>query len=179
MNRWDKYFLKICNEVAENSKCLSRSVGAILVRDNRILCTGYNGPPQGVPHCGERYETDSNLKKVLLTTYEILGEKPPPLEEIKNQCPRRVLNLPSGTGLEWCIAGHGERNVLITAARFGIPTNGAKLYMNCGTPCTPCLIEIINAGIEEIIITKIQYYDIMAEWVLMNSKLGWRTYDLE
>jgi deoxycytidylate deaminase len=89
-----------------------------------------------------------------------------------------MLGFPSGEGLEWCIAGHGERNVLITAAKFGIVTNGAKLYMNCGTPCTPCLIEIINAGIEEIVITKIAYYDLMSEWVLKSSKLKYRVYDI-
>src|SRR5574340_996865 len=63
--QWDNYFLKICSEVSENSKCLSRKVGAILVRENRILCTGYNGPPSGVPHCGERYELDQNLIQAL------------------------------------------------------------------------------------------------------------------
>jgi dCMP deaminase len=48
---WDKYFHKITEVVASNSKCLSRKIGAILVRDNVVICTGYNGPPRGVPHC--------------------------------------------------------------------------------------------------------------------------------
>jgi dCMP deaminase len=174
MNKWDKYFLRICNEVASNSKCLSRKIGAILVRDNRILCTGYNGPPAGVPHCGERYLNDKNLRE------EIRKRNiDPPIISGEIVCPRRTLGLKSGEGLDWCIAGHAERNVLITAARFGIATNGAKLYMDCRTPCTPCLVEIINAGIEEIIITEEHYYDLMAEWVLKNSKLRWRVYDLE
>lgn len=169
---WDKYFLRICDNVAENSKCLSRKVGAILVRENRVLCTGYNGPPSGVPHCDERYVSDGKLKD------ELEKKKITITKESLNVCPRRTLGLPSGTGLEWCIAGHGERNVLITAARFGIPTNGAKLYMNCGIPCTPCMIEIINAGIEEIIVTKESYYDLMSEWVLKNSSLRYRVYNI-
>jgi len=49
--KWDSYFLGICNAVAVNSPCLSRHIGAILVRDHSILSTGYNGPARGVPHC--------------------------------------------------------------------------------------------------------------------------------
>ena len=130
MNKWDKYFLEMCNKVAENSSCLSRKVGALLIRENRILCTGYNGPPSGVPHCGERYFCDNKFideldKKVIKKD-----------SKLRNVCPRRTLGLKSGIGLEWCIAGHGERNVLITAAKFGVSTNGAVLYMNCAIPCT-------------------------------------------
>ena len=172
MNQWDKYFLELCNKVAENSKCLSRKVGAVLVRENRVLCTGYNGPPSGVSHCDERYECDSKL----MIELDRKGIKK--YSGIEKICPRRTLGLKSGEGLEWCIAGHGERNVLITAAKFGISTNGALLYMNCGIPCTPCLIEIINAGILEIVVTKISYYDLMSEWVLKNSGLRYRIYDL-
>ena len=76
-----------------------------------------------------------------------------------------------------CVAGHAERNALINAARQGVATKGAKLYMNCGIPCTPCLVEIINAGIEEIIVTKLTYYDESAEYLVNNSKLKVRTYE--
>ena len=82
----------------------------------------------------------------------------------------------SGEGLEWCVAGHAERNALINAARFGIETKGTTMYMDCGTPCTPCLVEIINAGIEEIVITKEHYYDQSAEYLLKESGLKWRIY---
>ena len=50
---WDHYFMKIAEEVGKRSPCLRRSVGAVFVRDRRILTTGYNGPPKGLPHCGE------------------------------------------------------------------------------------------------------------------------------
>ena len=66
---------------------------------------------------------------------------------------------------------------MINAAREGIKTKGAKMYMTCGIPCTPCLVEIINAGIEEIIVTKETYYDVSAEYVLKNSHLKWRIFD--
>ena len=50
-DRWDPYFLDICRSVSTKSPCLSRQIGAILVRDNSIISTGYNGPPRGIPHC--------------------------------------------------------------------------------------------------------------------------------
>ena len=51
MTRWDDYFLKVATVVASNSKCQSRQIGAVLVKDKAIISTGYNGPPRGVPHC--------------------------------------------------------------------------------------------------------------------------------
>jgi len=50
-SRWDQYFMNICDAVASKSPCLSRQIGAILVRDNSIVSTGYNGPARGYPHC--------------------------------------------------------------------------------------------------------------------------------
>ena len=51
--QWDLYYLRIAKTVSENSKCLSRKIGAVLVKDNSIISTGYNGPPRGVKHCNE------------------------------------------------------------------------------------------------------------------------------
>jgi len=169
MSNWDSYFLDVCNVVAKNSKCLSRQIGAILVRDKRIISEGYNGPPQGVPHCGERWQCDDGLKKewAVHTSYPIAAS---------NVCPRQLLGYKSGEGLEWCIAGHAERNALISAAYNGIATKGATLYMDCGIPCTPCLVEIINAGITEIVVAKLTYYDKMAKWICDHSDLKVRTY---
>jgi len=162
----DKWFLDICNVVAQNSKCLSRKIGSIIVRDDRIISTGYNGPPKGVMHCNKRYDYDRNLIKALPEDHKI----------DYNVCPRYALGYKSGEGLEWCTAGHAERNSIVNAARLGVCTKGTKMYMSCPTPCSPCLIEIINAGIEEIIVTKISYYDKMAEWLIRNSGLEMRTY---
>ena len=96
---------------------------------------------------------------------------------VTTTCPRYILGYKSGQGLDLCVAGHADRNALINAARFGIETKGCKLYMDCGVPCTPCLVEIINAGVEEIIVTKMFYYDMSAEYVLKNSPLKYRVYD--
>ena len=168
----DEWYYNICEEVSQNSKCLSRKVGAILVIDKSVVCQGYNGPPRGVPHCWDRYYIDPKLRELLTK-----DGKTPDENDIRTVCPRYIAGFKSGEGLEWCVAGHGERNALINAAREGIRTKGAKMYMNCAVPCSPCLTEIINAGIEEIIITKEFYYDVSAEYLLKNSHLKWRIFD--
>ena len=170
---WDEWFHLMCTTVAKKSQCLSRQIGAVLVRDNSILSTGYNGPPRGVPHCGHRHKFD----KVLMDEYNDKGLSPEKIETMTaTTCPRYILGYKSGEGLDLCVAGHAERNALINAARAGIQTKGCKLYMDCGIPCTPCLVEIINSGIEEIIVTKLEYYDRSAEYVLKNSDLKYRVY---
>jgi dCMP deaminase len=169
-NKWDEYFLRVCKEVGTNSKCMSRHVGAIIVKDKSIISTGYNGGPRGVPHCSERYLNDEKLINIMVDN-EILPKK-------VNKCPRQFLGFKSGMGLEWCIAGHAERNALINAARHGIAVKDATMYMDCGIPCTPCLIEIINATISEIVvIDKYLYYDTMGEWLIKNSDLKVREYE--
>ena len=168
----DEWYLDLCNKVSERSKCLSRHIGTVLVVDKTVVNQGYNGPPRGVPHCWDRYKLDPVLRKMM--TDKGLDPDDPKYEEI---CPRYALGFKSGQCLELCVAGHGERNALINAAREGIVTKGAKLYMNCGVPCSPCLVEIINAGIEEIIVTKMEFYDISAQYLLENSTLKCRVYD--
>lgn len=83
-------------------------------------------------------------------------------DEFEGKCPRYVpaMGFKSGQGLEWCVAGHAERNAIVNAARKGLPAlEGMSIYMTCGVPCTPCLIEIINAGIVEIVCTEVAFYD--------------------
>ncbi len=110
---WDIYFLKIAKLVSERSTCLRRHVGAVLVKDKRILTTGYNGAPTGIQHCLER------------------------------GCLREQLGIPSGERIEICRGVHAEQNALIQAAKFGISVNGATLYCThkpCIT-CTKMLIN--------------------------------------
>lgn len=95
---WDEYFLKIAHLVATRSTCIRRSVGAVLVKDKRILATGYNGAPSGIAHCSE--ET----------------------------CLRTMQNIPSGQMHELCRGLHAEQNVIIQAALYGVSTKGATLY---------------------------------------------------
>ena len=95
---WDEYFLEMASLVAKRSTCLRRSVGAVLVRDKRILATGYNGAPSGLPHCLE------------------IG------------CLRQQLNIPSGQRHELCRALHAEQNALIQASLHGISVKDSILY---------------------------------------------------
>jgi dCMP deaminase len=165
--------------VAKKSQCLSRKIGAILVKDKAVVSQGFNGPPRGVRTCDERWLNDPEmrLKAGFVTTESHLNEIFK--EKLEGICPRYIpeMGFKSGEGLEWCVAGHAERNALINAARAGIATKGLKIYMDCGVPCTPCLVEIINAGIEEIIVTKMEFYDQSSEYLLRESGISIRVYD--
>jgi dCMP deaminase len=169
---WDKYFFEVASVVAKNSKCLSRQVGVILVSDKNILLTGYNGPPRGCPHCDERYKNDEFLMKEL----DRRGIKI--YDHTFQFCPRQTLGYKSGEGLDFCHASHGERNVIVTAARLGISTYRKKLYCNCNIPCGDCLIEIINSGIEEVIVTGLEFYDEKSKYLLKHSSLKVRVYEM-
>ncbi len=110
---WDRYFMDICRLVSERSTCVRRQVGAILVRDKRILCTGYNGVPHGLEHCTEA------------------------------GCLRKKLGIPAGERIEICRGIHAEQNALVQAASFGMNVSGATLYCThepCVT-CTKMLIN--------------------------------------
>ena len=123
MNRpsWDEYFMEITELVASRSTCLRRKVGAIIVKDKRILTTGYNGPPTGLKHCDE------------------LGG-----------CLRDKLGIPSGERMELSRAVHAEQNAIIQAAKYGISINGATIYVT-NHPCFICAKMLINAGIKRIV----------------------------
>lgn len=167
----DKWFYDLAATVASYSSCHSRRIGAVLVRDKSVISTGYNGPPRGVPTCDQRWHLDHKFLKKYEEAY--VNYK----ADLKGVCPRRVIGFPSGQGLEICPAGHAERNALINAARFGTETKGTKLYMTCAVPCTPCLVEIINAGVKEIIVADARIYDETAEYLLNNSNLMIRLFD--
>ncbi|MDZ7665833.1 MAG: cytidine/deoxycytidylate deaminase family protein [Desulfotignum sp.] len=95
---WNDYFMGIADLVAGRATCIRRKVGAVLVKDRRILCSGYNGAPAGLPHCKE------------------------------TGCLRRQLNVPSGVKHELCRGVHAEQNVIIQAAYHGVAVAGASLY---------------------------------------------------
>jgi dCMP deaminase len=143
---WDCYFLKIGKMVSTNSKCLSRKIGAVLVRDNSIISTGYNGTARGVVHCNDRpiefYETidiQSGYSFVIRPTME------------EGVCPRKYMGYGSGQGLHLCQAGHAERNALLQAGRNGISTKNTTLYCYCGQICKDCAIEVVNAGVKTLV----------------------------
>ena len=95
---WNEYFMQIAFLLAKRSTCLRRQVGALIVKDNQILSTGYNGAPKGLIHCEE------------------CG------------CLREKLKVPTGERHELCRAVHAEQNAIIQAAVNGISIKGAKLY---------------------------------------------------
>ena len=162
---WDQYFYNLCKAVALKSPCLSRKIGAIIVRDNSILSTGYNGPPRGIPHCGHaRFQSDNYLN----SRFEKVSFKP---EDIGNTCPRKILNWPSGGGMHLCTAQHAEENAVSNAARHGTNINDTTLYMNCVIPCHKCLGTLINAGITKIVVDSISNYDDQADFIVKNSNL--------
>ena len=197
---WDEYFYRFCVTAAGNSKCLSRKIGAVIVRDKTILSTGYNGPPRGIMTCDKRWLHDIEIRKEFNKRVTEKGRSDKVIpedtkanpqdvmvfnrwkDEFKGICPRYVkdMGFKSGQGLEWCVAGHAERNAIVNAARMGMPElKECTIYMSCGVPCTPCLIEIINAGIVEIVCTEIAFYDFdrSCKYLLENSDLKIRKFD--
>ncbi|MGL4790891.1 MAG: deoxycytidylate deaminase [Anaerotignaceae bacterium] len=118
---WDEYFMEIAEIVKTRSTCLRRQVGAVIVRDNRIITTGYNGSPTGTYHCSD-----------------------------KGTCPRIEMNIPSGERHELCRALHAEQNAIIQAANMGVSTDNSTLYVTT-QPCVICAKMCINAGIKKIV----------------------------
>ena len=143
---WDAYFMEITNLVSQRSTCSRRRVGAVLVKDKRILATGYNGAPSGLPHC------------------------------LDVGCLREQNNIPSGQRHELCRGLHAEQNVIIQAARDGIPIQGAALY--CTTrPCVICAKMIINANIV-VVYYEEGYEDELADQMLHEAgieMINWKS----
>ena len=96
---WDTYFMEIAHVVATRANCSRRKVAAVVVSENRIISTGYNGTPRGVKNCFE------------------------------GGCPRCAGTAPSGSSLEECICVHAEQNAICQAAYHGISLAGATLYV--------------------------------------------------
>ena len=175
--KWDTYFYNLCKSVATKSPCLSRQIGAILVRDKSIISTGYNGPPRGIPHCGNnRWMNDRYLQQIVKEAEErgqFFDYK-----RFRDECPRRVFGYISGTHMELCPAQHAEENAVSNAARNGVSINECTLYMNAPIPCSNCFGTLINAGIVEIVIDDIVFYDIHTPFLKENSNIKIRQFNL-
>lgn len=115
------YYMNIAVQVSLRSTCMRRKVGAVIVKDNRILSTGYNGAPSGLPNC---------------------------IDDCK-RCYRSAHNIPSGECLDLCFAVHGEQNAIINALKTGEDLKGASIYVNT-YPCSTCAKLIIQVGITDI-----------------------------
>jgi len=96
---WDSYFIGLAHLIKRRSSCHHRQVGAVVVKENRILATGYNQPPSGFPHCDEIV------------------------------CIRDALEIRAGENQEICYAAHAEQNAVSQAAKFGISTRGSTIFI--------------------------------------------------
>ena len=119
---WHEYFMLLAKMVALRSGCNSRPSGAVIVKDKRILATGYNGPMPGAWHCTDRGP---------------------------GYCFRREKGIPDIDKYNFCRATHAEANAIAQAARFGISVEGADLYCTLA-PCYVCLKLIASAGIKAV-----------------------------
>ncbi len=117
---WDEYFYGLVNLISQRSVCLRRKVGCLVVRNNQILCTGYNGPPAGHPH-----------------------------PEDIGGCERDIAGIKSGERLELCVCLHAEQNALLQAARHGTVIEGSTIYVTV-FPCPICARMIANSGIRHV-----------------------------
>lgn len=156
MKRIDKenYYLDIAETVLERSTCLRRCYGAIIVRNDEIIATGYNGAPRGRINC-----------------------------EALNYCTREALNIPSGERYELCRSVHAEANAIISAARSETlgatlymackdPVTGA--LVSGTTSCAMCRRHIINAGIQRVVIreNETEYTVVeVEEWIRQDDSL--------
>lgn len=124
MNRpsWYEYFMLLAKLLSVRSTCNSRKVGAVIVRNNRVLATGYNGAVHGAPHC---------------------------IDHGPDFCLRRSIGAHDADKYNYCISSHAEVNAVDQAARFGISLEGASLYCTL-EPCNWCFKQLIQAGITEI-----------------------------
>ena len=121
---WDEYFMNIANAVKTRSNCLSRSKGAILVKNKQLISTGYNGTPRNVKNCDEG--------------------------GCQRCAERKEGKLKSGEDLDRCACSHAEENAITQAAFHGINTEGATMYTT-HSPCNTCSKMIINAGIVRVV----------------------------
>ena len=154
MKRKDKnnYYLDIAEAALERSTCLRRKWGAVIVKDDEIISTGYNGAPRGRKNC-----TDIGT------------------------CIREELNIPRGERYELCRSVHAEQNAIISADRKSMIGSTLYLvgknykddkYVEKARPCALCKRMIINAGIKEVIVrdTKTKYTKIEVEDFIKNDE---------
>jgi len=121
---WDEYFMNIAHVVGERGTCDRGKNGCVIVRDKRILTTGYAGAPSGLPHCDD------------------VGHL---MHTVKN---------PDGIETRHCIrTTHAEQNAIVQAALHGISLKGSTLYVKF-EPCLNCFKSIINSGIKRVVCQK-------------------------
>ena len=179
VDKWIRKYMKMAKALADdNRSCYSRKIGCVLIDpDNCPIGFGYNGSIEGAPHNDdERYlahlwknllddsQKEHLTKKFKLKPAELpnfidssrdycdpIGEGFVAKFEGCKTCPRRLLDVPSGVGLELCNCSHAERNAIFNAAKRGASTKGATIYCWCGVPCHECSIAIIQSKIKRVV----------------------------
>lgn len=136
---WNEYFMSMAELASRRSTCLRRHVGAVIVKDNQVLATGYNGAPKGFPNCCDI-----------------------------NECLREKLNVPSGQRHEICRAIHAENNAITQCAVNGVSCKNSILYVTA-SPCNMCLKQIINAGIIKVVAKEIYPDELSTEMIQMSN----------
>lgn len=118
---WDNYFLELVDQVATRATCDRGKSGCVVVRDKRIICTGYVGSPSGMPHCDD---VGHDFKQVIDD---------------------------DGTARQHCVRTvHAEQNALVQAARYGLPLEGTTIYCSM-EPCRVCAMLIASSGVSRVV----------------------------
>jgi dCMP deaminase len=119
---WQQYWMMMAKFISSRSTCSSRPVGAVLVRENKIVTTGYNGAPSGYPHCTDQGD---------------------------NYCYRRESKVREENKQNVCPSVHAEVNCITMAAKRGISTEGSELYITL-SPCLNCSKILVGSGVKTI-----------------------------
>jgi len=136
---WHRYFMNIAHEVASRATCPRKHVGAVVVRDKRLLSTGYNGSLRGLPHC------DEVGHEMHTVTHE------------------------DGSTSRHCIrTAHSEQNAICEAARMGIALEGSTLYVKM-SPCYTCAKMIINSGLKRVVCAQDYHTDGRSKEILKEA----------
>lgn len=146
---WDHYFMTLASLAARRSNCMRRQVGCVLVRNRRILATGYNGTPRNIKNCAE------------------------------GGCPRcngttSSQGTSGGADLSTCLCIHAEENALLEAGRERVG-DGGVLYCNT-CPCLTCTIKIVQVGITEVVYSQSYYMDAEAAKIFLEAGVKLRQF---
>jgi dCMP deaminase len=140
---WDDYFLELARVIKKRANCTRRQVGAVIIKDYRIISTGYNGTPHGIKNCfdgGCKRCEKRDKKEIDWYEYE-----------------------------ESCVCIHAEQNAIIQAAYQGTSTYGATIYSTTN-PCSSCAKMLINAGIKKVV-CNVEHHDIEGIKLLKSAKI--------
>lgn len=138
---WDEYFLKMVELVGERGTCDRGRSGCVIVKDKRVISTGYAGSPPGMPHCDE----------VGHLMQEVLNED----KQISKHCVRTI---------------HAEQNAICQAAKHGISLDGATIYINM-EPCYVCARMIVAVGIKRVVCNKKYHKAQLSRDLLKQAKI--------